>query len=192
MKDPTRCDWAGSDPAYIAYHDHEWGVPVHDDRKHFEMLTLEGFQAGLSWITILKRREQFRKAFAKWNWNKIAKFTGADVARLMADPGIIRNRLKIAAAINNACASIEVRKSSARSTVISGGLPKIKLSGRKPGPKLQGSPHPFPRIRRAEQRPEKARLLVRRNGNLLRPHAGNRDGGRSQEGCFRRKGKVID
>jgi DNA-3-methyladenine glycosylase I len=98
----NRCHWAGDDPVYIAYHDNEWGVPVHDDRRHFEMLILEGFQAGLSWLTILKRREQFRKAFARWDWKKIARFTDRDVNRLLHDPGIIRNRLKIRAAIKNA------------------------------------------------------------------------------------------
>jgi DNA-3-methyladenine glycosylase I len=110
LKNVKRCDWAGSDPLYIDYHDREWGTPVHDERKHYEMLTLEGFQAGLSWITILRRREHFRKAFAGWDWNKVAKFTDEDVARLLADPGIIRNRLKIAAAINNARRFNEVRK----------------------------------------------------------------------------------
>jgi DNA-3-methyladenine glycosylase I len=106
----NRCHWAGDDPAYIAYHDKEWGVPVHDDRKHFEMLILEGFQAGLSWITILKRREHFRTAFAAWDWKKIARFTKRDVTCLMNDPGIIRNRLKIEAAINNAKRFEEVRR----------------------------------------------------------------------------------
>lgn len=102
MAAATRCHWAGDDPVYIAYHDNEWGVPVHDDRKHFEMLILEGFQAGLSWITILKRRDAFRKAFANWDWKKIARFTGRDTERLMKNPGIIRNRLKITSAIRNA------------------------------------------------------------------------------------------
>ena len=104
-----RCHWAGSDPAAIAYHDKEWGVPVHDDRKHFEMLTLEGFQAGLSWLTILKRRPQFRRAFADWNWNKVADFSSADIGRLMQDKGIIRNRLKINAAVNNARCFMKIR-----------------------------------------------------------------------------------
>jgi DNA-3-methyladenine glycosylase I len=106
----NRCHWAGDDPVSISYHDNEWGVPVHDDRKHFEMLTLEGFQAGLSWITILKRRTNFRKAFSGWNWNTVAKFTPSDIARLMQNRGIIRNRLKISAAINNANRFMEVRK----------------------------------------------------------------------------------
>jgi DNA-3-methyladenine glycosylase I len=109
LRTVPRCHWAGSDPDYVAYHDREWGVPVHDDRKHFEMLTLEGFQAGLSWLTILKRRRHFRRAFANWDWNKVARFTAADIRRLMGNRGIIRNRLKITAAVNNAKRFIEVR-----------------------------------------------------------------------------------
>lgn len=97
-----RCWWCGSDPIYVKYHDEEWGVPLHDDLKLFEMLILEGFQAGLSWITVLKKRENFRKAFAKFNPEKIARFTKPDVNRLMNDEGIIRNRLKIEGAIINA------------------------------------------------------------------------------------------
>jgi DNA-3-methyladenine glycosylase I len=106
----NRCHWAGDDPDYIAYHDREWGVPVHDDRKHFEMLTLEGFQAGLSWLTILKRRKHFTKAFAHWDWNRVAAFSAADTRRLLRDKGIIRNRLKIRAAVNNAKRFIEIRR----------------------------------------------------------------------------------
>jgi DNA-3-methyladenine glycosylase I len=105
-----RCSWAGTDSLYIAYHDNEWGVPVHDDRRLFEMLILEGFQAGLSWITILKKRENFREAFAQWNWNKVSKFTDTDVQLLMSNSGIIRNKLKISSAITNAQAFIKVRK----------------------------------------------------------------------------------
>jgi DNA-3-methyladenine glycosylase I len=105
-----RCSWAGSDPVYCAYHDYEWGVPQHDDRRLFEMLVLEGFQAGLSWITILRRRENFRVAFDNWDWNKIAGYTGSDKSRLMGDAGIIRNRLKIEAAIGNARCFEEVRR----------------------------------------------------------------------------------
>lgn len=105
-----RCSWAGTDPIYCAYHDREWGVPVHDDRTFYEFLVLETFQAGLSWITILKRREGFRAAFANWDWERVARFGARDVKRLMADTGIIRNRLKIAAAINNAARFAGVRK----------------------------------------------------------------------------------
>ncbi len=105
-----RCEWCGDDPLYVAYHDDEWGVPVHDDRKLFEMLILEGAQAGLSWSTILKKRENYRKAFDKFDAKKIAKYDKAKVAKLLADPGIVRNRLKIAATIQNARAFLEVQK----------------------------------------------------------------------------------
>lgn len=106
---PKRCPWAGDDPLYIAYHDKEWGVPSHDDRRLFEMIILEGAQAGLSWITILRKRENYRRAFADWNAEAIARFGEKDVARLMADEGIVRNRLKVRAAIGNAKAILKVR-----------------------------------------------------------------------------------
>ncbi|MCX2494232.1 DNA-3-methyladenine glycosylase I [Pedobacter sp. PF22-3] len=97
-----RCSWATSDPLYIKYHDEEWGKPVYDDKILFEFLILEGAQAGLSWITILRRRENYRKAFADFDVNKVAAFTEKDVERLMNDEGIIRNRLKVNGAITNA------------------------------------------------------------------------------------------
>ncbi len=97
-----RCSWCGSDPLYIDYHDKEWGVPVHDDRRLFEMLVLEGAQAGLSWLTILRKREGYRKAFVGFDYTKVASFTAHDVDRLLDDPGIVRNRLKIESAIKNA------------------------------------------------------------------------------------------
>ena len=105
-----RCPWAGDDPLYTAYHDNEWGVPSHDDRHLFEMLNLEGAQAGLSWITILRKRENYRRAFADWDAAKIARFGQRDFARLMADAGIVRNRLKIRATIENAKAFLNVRE----------------------------------------------------------------------------------
>ncbi len=105
-----RCSWAGNDPLYIKYHDEEWGKVTHDDKKLFEFLILEGAQAGLSWITILRRRENYRKAFADFDVHKVAAFTDKDVERLMQDAGIIRNRLKILAAISNAKLFIEVQK----------------------------------------------------------------------------------
>lgn len=106
-----RCTWPGdTDELYIKYHDEEWGKPVHDDQKLFEFLILESAQAGLSWITILRRREGYRKAFADFDVQKVAKFTEKDVERLMQDTGIIRNRLKILASINNAQKFIEVQK----------------------------------------------------------------------------------
>ncbi len=106
---PVRRCWGG-DALMTAYHDTEWGTPLHDDRKIFEFLILEGMQAGLSWRTVLDKRENFRRAFRGFDPVKVARFTDKDVARLLADPGIIRNRLKILAAINNAKRFLEVRK----------------------------------------------------------------------------------
>jgi DNA-3-methyladenine glycosylase I len=97
-----RCAWALGSPEYLAYHDHEWGFPVADDRRLFEKLCLEGFQAGLSWRTILDKRENFRAAFAGFDWEQVARFGDADVERLLGDAGIIRHRGKIEATINNA------------------------------------------------------------------------------------------
>lgn len=106
----VRCGWCGTDPLYIKYHDEEWGKEVHDDKTLFEFLILESAQAGLSWITILKRRDGYRKAFADFDVEAVAKFTQDDVERLMQDSGIIRNRLKILAAISNAKLFIDVQK----------------------------------------------------------------------------------
>lgn len=103
MKAPLkRCAWCGDDPLYVAYHDEEWGLPQHDPRMLWEMLSLEGFQAGLAWITVLRKREAFRKAFKGFDPAKVARFAEKDVARLMADPGIIRARAKIEATIGGA------------------------------------------------------------------------------------------
>lgn len=101
-KEKTRCAWAGSDPLYVAYHDEEWGVPQHDPRMLWEMLMLEGFQAGLAWITVLRKRESLRKAFNGFEPAKVARFGEADITRLLADPGIIRSRAKIEATIAGA------------------------------------------------------------------------------------------
>ena len=105
-----RCGWCGEDALYVAYHDKEWGVPVHDDRRLFEFLILEGAQAGLSWITILRKRENYRQAFAGFDAGKVARFGARDVARLLADPGIVRNRLKVGAAISNAQRFLDVQE----------------------------------------------------------------------------------
>ena len=105
-----RCAWSGTDPLYITYHDKEWGVPVHDDRTLFEFLILEGMQAGLSWITILRKRENFRRAFAEFDFEKVARFGKRDIARLMGDAGIVRHAGKIAAAVSNAKAFLEIRE----------------------------------------------------------------------------------
>ena len=105
-----RCSWCGTDPLYVRYHDEEWGVPLHDDRRLFEMLNLEGAQAGLSWITILRKRPAYRKAFDRFDARKIARYTAARKRALLADPGIVRNRLKIDAVIANARAFLEVKR----------------------------------------------------------------------------------
>ena len=106
----ARCGWCGNDPVYVSYHDKEWGVPVHDDRRLFEMLILEGAQAGLSWITILRKRENYRTAFDRFDARKIAKFDTKKVRQLLTDEGIVRNKLKVAAAIGNAKAFLAVQK----------------------------------------------------------------------------------
>lgn len=103
-----RCAWAGEDPLYVAYHDDEWGVPVHADRDLFEFITLEGAQAGLSWITILRKREGYRKAFAEFEIEKVARLTKRRVERLMGDASIVRNRAKIESTIGNAKAALKV------------------------------------------------------------------------------------
>lgn len=105
-----RCEWCGSDPLYVAYHDTEWGVPAHDDRHLFEMLVLEGAQAGLNWITILRKRENYRRAFDGFDADKVARYSQQDVERLLADPGIVRNRLKIESAIANARSVLKIRE----------------------------------------------------------------------------------
>ncbi|EKD51504.1 MAG: hypothetical protein ACD_62C00244G0022 [uncultured bacterium] len=110
MKTLTRCPWCGSDPIYIDYHDKEWGVPVHDDKKLFEFLVLESAQAGLSWLTILKRREGYRNAFADFDAEKVARFSEKRVAKLLQNTGIIRNRLKVTAAVSNAKAFLKVQQ----------------------------------------------------------------------------------
>ena len=106
----NRCAWAGTDPLYVSYHDTEWGVPQHDDQKIFEFLILEGMQAGLSWITILRKRENFRKAFDQFDPVKVAQYGEIEITRLLADAGIIRNRAKINAAIGNARAFLKVQE----------------------------------------------------------------------------------
>jgi DNA-3-methyladenine glycosylase I len=115
---PRRCAWVpDGDPLYLAYHDEEWGVPSHDERHLFEMLVLEGAQAGLSWSTILRKRENYRRAFARFSVEKVARFTARDVERLLGDPGIVRNRLKVESAVSNA-----------RATITAGGLGELLWS----------------------------------------------------------------
>jgi DNA-3-methyladenine glycosylase I len=105
----TRCPWAGNDPLYIEYHDREWGVPLHDDRRLFEFLILEGAQAGLSWITILKKRLYYRQAFDGFDPAKVARYGQAEIEKLLGNTGLIRNRLKISAAVDNARAYVNIQ-----------------------------------------------------------------------------------
>jgi len=105
-----RCAWSGDDPLYVAYHDEEWGVPVHDDRVLFEFLILEGAQAGLSWLTILRKRENYRRALAGFDPKRVASFGARDVRRLLGDPGIVRNRLKVESTVRNARAFLAVQE----------------------------------------------------------------------------------
>jgi len=105
-----RCDWCGVEPIYVDYHDKEWGVPVHDDRMHFEMIILDGAQAGLSWITILKRREGYREAFDNFDVTKVSKYSEKKIEKLLTNPGIIRNRLKVNSAVKNAKAFLDIKK----------------------------------------------------------------------------------
>src|SRR5512132_4397696 len=109
-KEDLRCDWAGSEPRMLAYHDQEWGVPLHDDRRLFEFLLLEAAQAGLSWITILRKRENYRRAFADFDPESVARFNRRSVERLLRDAGIVRNRQKIEAAIANPRAFLAVQE----------------------------------------------------------------------------------
>ena len=106
----NRCAWCGSDPLYVSYHDNEWGVPAHDDRHLFEMLVLEGAQAGLSWLTILRKLEQYRRAFDNFDIEKVAAYSNGDVQRLLDDAGIVRNRLKIESAIKNARGVLDIQR----------------------------------------------------------------------------------
>ncbi len=178
-----RCEWAGRDPEMVAYHDTEWGVPVHDDTVHFEFLVLEGAQAGLSWSTILKRRAGYRKAFAGFDAAKVARFTPAKVDKLLTDTGIIRNRAKVEATVRNAprfprrAGGVRLlrrlhlglrRGTSDRQQVAAYGATAADLGG----------------VRGAEQGPEAARLRLRRPHGLLRPPPGGGAGQRPHRRLF--------
>ena len=171
-----RCPWATTEPA-IAYHDEEWGVPLHDDRKLFEFLILEGAQAGLSWITILKKRENYRKAFDGFRAEKIARYGARDVKRLLGDAGIVRNRLKIAATITNAKAFLELREEMDSFDAYLWSF----VGGRRS--RIAGDACRTYRAHRGigcdEPRSAKARLQVCWLDDLLRADAGNRHGQRS-------------
>ncbi|MEM7007531.1 MAG: DNA-3-methyladenine glycosylase I [Thermodesulfobacteriota bacterium] len=108
-KTKKRCEWCGTEPIYVDYHDKEWGVPVHDDRLHFEMIILDGAQAGLSWITILKRRDSYREAFDNFDVEKVSKYSEKKIEKLLTNPGIIRNRLKVNSTVQNANAFLKIQ-----------------------------------------------------------------------------------
>jgi len=129
--EPQRCPWAGiADPVYARYHDEEWGVPQGDDRRLFEKLVLEGFQSGLSWLTILKKRDNFRRAFDGFDPERIARYGDRDIARLMADPGIVRNRLKIEATIDSARALLRLSERTGLAAFLWGFLDGRPLTNR--------------------------------------------------------------
>ena len=129
QQERSRCGWCGSDALYITYHDEEWGVPAHDDRHLFEMLILEGAQAGLSWITILRKREAYRKAFLGFDPARVAALTDGDLEAILLDPGIVRNRLKVFSARDNARAFLEIQREHGSFAAFlwpfGGGKPKV-------------------------------------------------------------------
>ncbi len=174
MSEPARCGWAPlTDPDYLAYHDEEWGVPVHDDVRLFEMLTLEGAQAGLSWSTILHKREGYRRAFAGFDPAKVARFTPAKVERLLQDPGIVRNRLKVESTLANARATLAVRAEfGSLDAYLWSFVDAVPIVGE--WDEMSGHPRRDRRVARDVQRPEATGVPVRRPDGLLRVHAGDR------------------
>jgi DNA-3-methyladenine glycosylase I len=168
----VRCWWVGAKPHFITYHDHEWGVPVHKDRKHFEMLLLEGAQAGLTWETILLRREGYRRAFAQFDPQRVARFTAKKKALLLKNSGIIRNRLKIDSAVTNAQAFPEGVR-FIRSLRLA--VRRRKTESESPDRQVTGSCHE-PRERHAFEGSKKARLPLRGQHDRLCLHAGDWDG----------------
>ena len=174
-----RCAWAGTTkPLMIEYHDKEWGRPVHDDRLLFEFLILEGAQAGLSWETILNKREDYRKAFNNFDARKIARYDKAKEKALLQNAGIVRNRLKIASAISNAQAFLAVQKEFGLVRQIYLAIRRRRAASQRPEI-AERNPRAHAGIGRDEQRPEEARLSFRRHHHLLRLHAGRRNGERS-------------
>ena len=172
---PQRCFWAGEDPLMVAYHDDEWGVPIHDDRRWYEKLTLDGAQAGLSWMTILRKREGYRAAFRGFDAAAVARFGERDVARLMKDDGIVRNRLKIKSAIGNARALLAV---AAEHGSFDAWIWQF-IGGR---PLRQARTHAA--LRRPVEGAARAGLLVRRVDDRLRVHAGVGPGQRPHPGLL--------
>ena len=174
-----RCWWPGNDPLYIAYHDREWGVPLHDDQLLFEFLTLEGVQAGLSWITVLKKRDNYRRAMNEFDYEKIARYPKRKIDSLMRDQGLIRNRLKMESAVRNARAFIKVRgEFGSFDDYIWGfvdGSPIVNRWKRSQVPGNDAARHDD--LKRSEE----TRLQLRRADHLLRLHASDRDGQRPHD-----------
>ena len=173
----TRCPWAGSDPLYLRYHDSEWGVPVHDDRHFFEMLVLEGAQAGLAWITILRKREGYRDAFDGFDPAVVARYDDRRVETLLGNPAIVRNRLKVGSAVANARAFLRVQEEHGSFDryvwrFVDGRPRQNAWRGMGRGPRRDA------RVAGAEPGPEAPRLPLRWPHHLLRVHAG--DGARER------------
>ena len=172
----TRCEWA-TGPWNIPYHDTEWGVPVHDDRTHFEFLVLEGAQAGLSWLTILKKRDGYRRVFADFDAEKVARFTPKRIEKILLDPGIIRNRAKVESTVRNARAFLAVQEEFGSFDTYMwgfvGGRPKVNKWRR-----LGQIPATTPALRGPQRRSAPARLPLRRSDGLLLPPPSRRPGQR--------------
>ena len=179
----TRCAWVGDDPLYLDYHDQEWGVPVHDDRLLFEFLVLEGAQAGLSWLTILRKRGNYREAFGGFDPEVVAGYGEDVIERLLADPGIVRNRLKIESAVANARAFLRVQEECGSFDAYVWGFVDgrpLRNSWRTHG----GDPSPDSRVGAPEQGSQASRLQFRGAHHLLRAHAGHRHGERPHGGLL--------
>ena len=175
---PSRCPWVDlAKEDYVRYHDLEWGVPLYDDRAIFEFLILEGAQAGLSWYTVLRKRENYRNLFEDFDPVKVAAFDERRIEALLADPGIIRNRQKVHAAVNNALRFLDVQREFGDFSRYIWGFVGGKAAG-KPREGLERVSGHQPRIRRLEQRPAATWLQVHGIYNHVRPHAGHRHGQR--------------
>ncbi len=170
-----RCPWPGQDPFYVAYHDDEWGVPERDDRALYEKLVLDGFQAGLSWITILRKRENFRKAFDSFEPTKIARYSPKKIERLMQDAGIVRNRMKIEGAVASARAWLDVMEKGPGFSALLWGFRRRQAEG-EPLPLGQTGTGRNTDLESDVEGTIGARIQIRRADDRLRLHAGDRDG----------------
>ena len=183
----ARCPWGAGDPLLRDYHDTEWGVPISGEASHLERLTLEAFQSGLSWRTILAKRENFRAAFAGFDADTVAAFGDADRARLMADAGIVRNRLKVDAAITNAAATVALRDSGGLEAFVAGFRPDQPAGA----PDHRGGGDHLAGVRRPVEGAEEAGLRLRRPHHHVRPDGGRRPGRRPPGGVPPAWGRVA-